>query len=316
MRLSSGKLWDIELKIAHFFSSTTPVQFADGPVEIQTSSGCINDGSGEDATDSVLQFPSIAITKTVSCNSGANAVQSSSVTALRGSTVYFTMTVTNTGTDTLNNVVVTDVYSALDTANPNPIPGTISIGTLTAGQSVTKTYAVPTSSTFSLIGTNPDITNTATVTGDAVIANSEPSDIVQVSAGPATATVNILVPSLTCNKLVASSANPTVFVSHLDLTTGPCTGNDSVIYQLTLTNNGEVPIDFTQGLCASAGGNFSDTLLTKTITGVTGTPVNLGTLFFAKIPTGVLSSGQSVSVDVPVTLQLDGAMRLGGWPGD
>jgi len=71
-----------------------------------------------------------------------------------------------------------------------------------------------------------------------------------------------------------------------------------VTYKITLTNNGEVDIDFTKGACTT---HFADTLLGLANAGITGTPVNVSTLMLAQLTNGVLKAGTSVSITIPVT---------------
>jgi len=76
----------------------------------------------------------IEITKEVACS--PDGPFSASVTALRGATVYFKITVTNKGGTVLNNVTITDTFSSPSGAcQSGGIPPIINVGSLQpAGQ--------------------------------------------------------------------------------------------------------------------------------------------------------------------------------------
>ncbi|HZS09542.1 MAG TPA: hypothetical protein VFD58_32230, partial [Blastocatellia bacterium] len=144
----------------------------------------------------VFQDCSISLTKAVACDTGTGINPpppagsfGSSVTALVNAGVVFRYVVTNTGTDTLNNVTITDNKITSPSFN---------VGTLTAGQSATIFVA------STAPGTAGSVINTANVTANSQFAGCN------VSAGPATATVNTVAPNIACSKQVNGGSSFTI----------------------------------------------------------------------------------------------------------
>lgn len=249
-------------------------------------------------TVNVCCQPDIQITKQVACatetSDCAQGDYQDSVNALPGGYVCFKIVVTNTGCDDLENVVITDSITDQNSAllpcsscctGANTIPGTINVGNLAIGASQTYYCKFRTNPAFSTTGTSVDATNTASVSGTGV------SSGLPASAGPVSATVNILIPSITCASLVSASADFTNATTTLDL---PCEGDNvaPVYYRLCITNNGETPVDFgTTGPCG-----ITNSLLDTTLAGISGLPVDVCALFRAQpqLATGSLAVGATV----------------------
>ncbi len=264
-------------------------------------------------TVNVCCQPAISITKQVACSSEtadcAAGVYGASVDVLRGGYVCFKIVVTNTGCDDLKDVVIKDT---LEMNNPallpcgacctggKAIPGDINVGNLAVGASATYYCKFQTNPAFDVIGTAIDATNKASVTGTGVTSN------LTASAGPASATVNVLVPQISCSKLVNSAPDFTNATNLLDLGGPQCVeGIKNVYYQLCLTNTGDIAVDFTKGNCAA---NFADTLLDNLPAGITlvsttpaSSPVSISQAFLGGLTNGKLPAGQSVCVVVATT---------------
>ncbi|MBP6964485.1 MAG: DUF11 domain-containing protein [Armatimonadetes bacterium] len=245
-----------------------------------------------------------------------------SVDVLRGADVYFKITVTNTGGENIEQVELNDVLveepgnPLLDCAGctvdgnvvPTCIPDIWQLGTLYVGESRTIICRIPTNPDFDddllYKGRDPDATNSATVSG--ICARSR----ITVSDGPASATVNLLVPDISCQKLVDDDQNPdpdepgdlTPPSNYLDLSQDEEVGIECVSYWMKVCNTGEVDVDFTNPAGAECPG-FKDSLLDNPIPGVIlppGTDVDqmFRTALQAKFGSEVLPKGQCVSIKV------------------
>lgn len=264
-------------------------------------------------TVNVCCQPALTITKQVACSSEeadcAAGVYGASVDVLRGGYVCFKITVTNSGCDDLKDVVITDTMTMDNAAllpcgscctGGNTIPGIINVGNLAIGATATYYCKFQTNPAFDVIGTVSDAVNTASVTGTGV------TSALVAEAGPGSATVNVLVPQITCSKLVNSANDFTNATNLLDLGGPECTeGIKNVYYQLCINNTGDIAVDFTKGDCAA---HFADTLLDNLPTGITlvstapaTSPVSISQAFLSGLTNGSLPVGQSVCVVVATT---------------
>ncbi|GEM_PF-521000 len=266
---------DIEVQINGLraaFSDDFP-NMATLPVRIATRSGATGDLVNEDITDAVFNLtcePEITITKGVSCVEGGPF--GPSVTVLRGETTYFRITVQNTGNEPLGNVVISDLFTSNGACCPagSCIPTEIVVGNLAVGETRNFDYTVPTDPTFNITGETEDCVNVASVVGVGVYTG------VGVNAGPARATVNVLVPSITCEKLVDDDDNPDpsqaddpgLAPSHELNLTSDGVDTEQVWYWICLRNNGETDVDF-EPIDARDCPSISDSLLDSPIAGVT-----------------------------------------------
>lgn len=297
---------DVEISI-HGIRTVFPHAGASIPVRVLTRSGGTSDLSNEDVTDAAFQLacaPEITVTKGVSCSE--TGPFDSSVDVVRGANAYFRITVENTGDEPLQNVVITDEFMTNGACCPlgSCIPEQILVGNLAVGEMKTYSYTVPTNPAYATIGVNPDCTNSASASGVGVRTG------VLVQDGPKIANVNVLVPSLTCEKLVDDDddpdpdepGDPTPPVNKLNLSTDGTLEVEHVWYWVCLRNNGETGIDFTPvtgGDCPS----ITDSLLDSPIPGVTLPPdTNVGELVRAAIQTkyGSLEIPAGGEVCVPI----------------
>ncbi len=304
---------DVEIKI-HGVRATYPAVGNSIPVRIVTRSGATSDLSNEDVTDSCFQLACqtcIEITKLVSCS--PTGPFTSSVSALRGAPVYFQIQVRNCGTNSLNNVTITDtLLSEQDNAllscsgctnglNCMPTstvaPVLTNIGTLTPGEIRTFVCTVLTNPAFPITGITPDAVNQVTVTGTGAVTG------VVVNDGPETASVNLLIPSITCSKLLDDDSN---FAADAGDTTPPTNNlnlpdGGNVWYQFCVNNTGETPVDFSAGADPNCPA-FNDTFLEVLDPQIPGTGVNLDNLFRARLVVlfgnNILPAGQQVCVVV------------------
>lgn len=235
----------------------------------------------------------IDIKKEVSCDSanGFDGVQR--VEAIRGSTVYFKVTVTNTGTWDLKNVSITDVFSDPYDVTPDTIPPTpIIVGNLVPGQSWTHIYPIHIRSEY---GQNPDGTIdpakqhvgdelTNTITGSGVGPSGE--TVTDTSSANNAAKVDVLIPWLSVEKLVSSDDNPSNKLHNLDLSKNGAARLEKVHYWLTLENKGETNIRF-----VSIGDTLLDSDNRPTITPY------LANKVISLFPT-TLTPGQKVTADL------------------
>lgn len=301
---------DIELQVNGLRGAFPPNGLNTFPIRISTRSGATSDLVNEDVTIAIFDLPCTAcmsITKGVSCSPDGPFLPS--VDVLRGENVYFQIEVTNCGTDNLENVVITDTKTDPNgalltctgcTNTASCIPGTITVGDLAAGATATFVCTVPTNQAFAVTGVSPDATNTASVTGVGVLTG------ITLNAGPVSADVDVLVPSITCEKLVDDDDNPdpdapgdpTPPAHELDLSLDGILEVETVYYWICLSNDGETGVDFaagTGGDCPSIG----DSLLDSPIPGVTVPPgTDVGQAFRdaiqAKYGSYVLPSGGEV----------------------
>jgi hypothetical protein len=159
----------------------------------------------------VTQVPpcSIDLTKDVACGTiQAPGTFGPTVTALKNATVVYRYMVTNTGQDTLNNVVISD--------NKLTDPQ-FNVGTLTAGQ--TRTILVQT--TAATVG---QTINIATAQGNCASASRT------VTSPQRTATLNVVDPTISCDKTVNGVQSLLDYVPGTQLT-----------YKLTATNTSVAP---------------------------------------------------------------------------
>lgn len=344
---------DIELKVTGlrgYYKTLFPA-YASGslPVRIRTRSGATGDLVNEDRTEAVFPMecePCISITKEVSCfpDEGFGPT----ATALRGADVYFKIAVTNCGegatAEPLRDVVIKD---ELDEAAGNPlldcagctldgvpIPGCIPnlgipIGDLDVGQTKVIVCKFPTNPAFSVEGNSPDATNRARATGVGVYSGVEVVSPAQPDPNVQTwvqATVDVLVPKITCGKLIDDDSNFDADTS--DTTSPSCDfripsgelGDKQIFYQFCVTNDGEVPVDFAEGQNPNCP-SFNDDFIKPGGTEIDdpdnpgqkykipGTDQNLNVLFrtalLAKYGRFFLLPGESVcAVSNPVTFDL------------
>jgi hypothetical protein len=159
----------------------------------------------------VTQVPpcSIDLKKEVACGTAqAPGVFGPTVTALKNASVVYRYMVTNTGQDTLNNVVISD--------NKLTDPQ-FNVGTLTAGQ--TRTILVQT--TAATVG---QTINIATAQGNCASASRT------VTSPQRTATLNVVDPTISCDKTVNGVQSLLDYVPGTQLT-----------YKLTATNTSVAP---------------------------------------------------------------------------
>ncbi|MEI6914260.1 MAG: hypothetical protein WCL39_03925, partial [Armatimonadota bacterium] len=294
------KIYDIEYSITKFLETLTGIKSKpiamNSRVAVGVAGSSDKDGPAEFYTDLSLTFPSIGILKEVACSPQGPWLPATQ--ALPGSNVYFRVAVTNTGSENLVSVQVKDTFEGVETIYP--------IGNLAIGE--TKyvefspgvnylAYTIP--QNFSVVGKQEDIINTAVATG----VYAPVPMVIPVVSPESKATVDVLVPGMTVDKGVRVTGSTGLFVKQLDLrNTDKVADNEPVTYRLTVTNTGEVPIDFTQGECLKGG--FFDNKLSVSTDGVSPTPIDpdLATRFFAKLGSELLPPGQSVFVDVDVTI--------------
>lgn len=296
---------------------------------IATEAGiCLPPSGGEnvstgncDAKVTICPPPCIDIVKEVACS--PDGPWSDSVTALRGATVYFRITVENCGGRNLTNVTITDTLDDVNNAlldctgctnGLNCIPGVTNIGNLIVGETKTFICTVPTNPLFDVIGMNPDATNTVSVAADVV--DPGPGDPATVSAGPDSVTVDVLVPGIACSKLVDDDNNPdpaqigdlTPPTTDLILV-DPVLDVEQAWYRFCITNTGEVDASFANdaGQCPNISDTFikpGGTTIQKTqLCGggsvlIPGTDVDLLALFQAQMVGNVLPAGQTICVVV------------------
>lgn len=146
---------------------------------------------------------SISLTKEVACQTPGTF--SSSLTALKGASLIYRFTVTNNGADILSNIKITDNKLS---GSPFTVPGTLNPG---ASTSITVPATAP-----NVAG---PFTNTATATANCQFASTS------VTSNQASATVNVLDPTIGCDKTV----NGVKFVD-------PYTFGNVLTYKLTATN--------------------------------------------------------------------------------
>ncbi|NLN76914.1 MAG: hypothetical protein GX139_11490 [Armatimonadetes bacterium] len=254
-------------------------------------------------TVNVCCEPSIEITKQVACTTEdgdcAQGDYRDSVNALPGDYVCFKVVVTNTGCDDLQGITITDdllpnddnALIACDSCctDGKTIPGTFDVPNLAIGASYTYHCKFRIDSAYAKTGTTVDATNVASVSATGVTSG------LQVSDGPAIASVNVDIPSITCSALVSDSDNFDAATNALDL---PCSGDNvaQVYYKLCITNSGETPVDF--GASGSCG--ISSSLLESSFAGITGLPADVCALFRAQpeLADGILASGDTVCIVV------------------
>ncbi|MBU6447474.1 DUF11 domain-containing protein, partial [Patescibacteria group bacterium] len=149
-----------------------------------------------------------------------------------GDNLQFQLIVTNTGSTTLNNVVVTDILPSGLIFQPSSIilstPGTatslsnISVSSLAPGQSFTVTFNATVSASCGIM------TNTATVSASGIAPVTSNQVTINVSCGQQSA--------LSISKVVRNVTQGTQFAESVNANQG-----DRVGYQITITaNNGPV----------------------------------------------------------------------------
>ncbi len=135
---------------------------------------------------------------------GLNVAKTCPATGTVGDAITYDITVTNTGQDTLNNLVVSD-----------PLLGGALAGfptSLAPNQSVTRSFP------YTLGGSPDPLTNTVTATASAQSSTATLTDTAEC-------TVDVLFPDLSIDK----TANPA----------GPVSAGDEIGYDITVTNDGE-----------------------------------------------------------------------------
>jgi uncharacterized repeat protein (TIGR01451 family) len=165
-----------------FTNTMTAVgSFTGGEICVGSGTGSIIQVGCESSTDVMfMPNPAIDIIKEVACGT-ANApgtFNDTSVTALSGSSIVYRIKVRNTGNEPLNNVVVTDAK----------LPGSpFNVGSLAIGEEKTLPLVSKTLTTSD--------TNTASVVGTGAVTGTSVNDSDNAS-------VNIINPSITCDKRV------------------------------------------------------------------------------------------------------------------
>jgi len=283
---------DVEFRI-HGLRAAFPTYTA---LPIETRSGSLGDVADEDVTQQVVPIPCpcVEVKKWVSCS--PDGPWASTAQVLRGADAYFKIRVENCGNEDLRDVVVTDVL----TPGYTGIPDTIVIGDLPVGGYWEQVYTVPTPAGFNVVGVNPDIVNTASVSGVGKTSGGRATDPVEPDS---TATVNILVPSITCEKSAGTTDTGPFVTGTLDLRGDGSNDVETVYFKLCVTNNGEVDVDFTQG-CTD---HFVDGTLEDTSppAGISGPPFDIDAMFMAtpELADGVLNVGETACIIVgPVLL--------------
>lgn len=162
---------------------------------------------------------SITLLKEVACQTPGTFSQN--LTALKGASLIYRFTVTNSGQDILSNIKINDNKLA---GSPFTVPGTLNPG---ASTSITVNATAP--------GTAGPFTNTATATASCQFANTS------VTSNQSSATVNVLDPTLGCDKSVngAKSVVDYVFGSPLNyklLATNTSAGPGATNLDLTLND--------------------------------------------------------------------------------
>ena len=261
---------------------------------------CLPPAGGENVSTDICRAkviicpPCIDIKKYVACTLDGPFTETS-IEAIRESTVYFQVVVTNCGGKVLEDVTVTDtmldpndaLLNCTGCTIPGCIPGVFDLGTLQVGESKSFICTVPTNPNFNVVGGNPDATNCASVV--ATVAGST-TQIVDPDA-PVCATVNVLIPGIACNKLIDDDNNPVPGVPgdptpptpHLDLSQAPV-GMKEAWYYLYVGNPGEVDLSFA-AVPGQPCPRFDDLFLEGTQPGVTGLNKDLDTLFRAALQT-------------------------------
>ena len=162
---------------------------------------------------------------------GLNVLKSCPATATVGDTITYTITVQNTGSDTLNDLVVRDPL-----LSPDPLTGFPT--SLAAGASATETFTHE-------VGANPDpLPNTVTATATAAQSSFKLTDT-------ADCVVDVLFPDLSIDKTADAS---------------PVSAGDQIGYTITVMNDGPgtaFGVEMTDTLPTNAG-------LAWTIQGTTG----------------------------------------------
>lgn len=273
-----------------------------------TSSGSVADLSNEDVTEQTVSMvcPGICVEKEVSCSKEGPWAKSAK--ALRGSPVFFRIKVTNCGEDDLDDVVLTDVLTGAGFIGGIPSPQ--NLGTIKAGETVIQEpYQIDTAPDFDETGESIDFTNTVTVKGVGHISEVQVED-------SDSADVNILVPSIICEKLADDDANfnyddldATPPTHDLDMTKPPyrdgASDVENVWFQISLMNNGEVDVDFGPGQNPECP-DFWDPFLSTEDPLIPGTGVDIDAAFrseiYNKFGGTVLPAGQHVSLLFPLTL--------------
>ncbi len=207
----------------------------------------------------------------------------------RGDTVSYTITVSNSGQGTVQNVVVTDPVPFISNGTVSFVPSSsdsrcalqgsnvvCNLGALTGNNSVSFTLTFATSQTFtSCTGGPTNLYNTATVTG----ANS---NLAQVTAAP----VAVSCPAQS-NLAITKSASP-----------ANVTRGGTISYAITVVNNGNGPaqnVTITDQLPTLPNGQI----------GVNSVFTSQGTCTLGNTVTcaiGTLNPGQQVTVNIYVTV--------------
>lgn len=165
----------------------------------------------QDSDSTTVLLSAIGLTKTSSLAPGASG--------RAGDVVTYTFTVTNTGQAPLTNIVVTDPLVGLSAITFGTWPGTV--GTLTAGQSVTAT------ATYTLKQSDVDagsIANTASVTADDNDGGVKPLG--------------------SSNRVTPLASSPGISVTKAGALPSGSTGRvgDRITYTFTFTNTGNVTL--------------------------------------------------------------------------
>jgi uncharacterized repeat protein (TIGR01451 family) len=212
-------------------------------------------------------------------------VKSGPATATVGGTFSYQVTVTNTGTATVNNVTITDnvpatlSVTAVSFTKANPAAGSVNctvqqnvscnVGSLLAGQSATVTIAVT-------AGPNscPAVSNSASVTADGISAKTSNTVVTTIPCPPSLADLSIV-------------------------KSGPATATvgASFSYTVTVTNNGTGPANNVT-VTDSVSGALTVTAVTFT------SPAGPGTCPTSQnvnCNVGTLLAGQSATVTIAVT---------------
>jgi hypothetical protein len=139
---------------------------------------------------------SISLLKEVACQTPGTF--SSSLTAVRGASLIYRFTVTNSGADILSNIKINDNKLP---GSPFTVPGTLNPG---ASTSITVNATAP--------NTAGPFTNTATATANCQFAATS------VTSNQSSATVNVVDPTLSCDKTVNGVKNVVDYVFGSTLT--------------------------------------------------------------------------------------------------
>lgn len=242
----------------------------------------------------------LEITKLVSCS--ADGPFTENVQAVAGSDVYFKICVKNIGSMNIDNITVTDTLppsAAFDSCveckvNGTPVPcfinsGSWNVGSLAIGAEACVICKVKTKADFSVIGQIDDIVNSASASGVCALGST-------ITAGPAVATVDLLVASIACEKWVDVDEAMTNPVKILDAG-DPMHPQTNAFFQTCVINTGEVDIDFT-GAGTTPCPSFIDPKIATPNALIPGTGVDVNAAMLAELQalngSAVLKPGQRV----------------------